>query len=157
MQLIWRKIYLSNYYFHKISHFLRIFLLHVPKAPFPLQEKPYLKLYSLLSFDGLCKLSSISETIEDCGFIVVLSKQQLCFHAIKKIIEIITNWKSSLKFSLTFDNSCQAHFLGEKRAGVSAVMSHHKVPVVGWITDTSFCNSQIQTSDLLYILWRHTL
>lgn len=83
-----------------------------------------------------------------CG----LEQATALFPCSNKIIEIITNWKSSWRFSLTFDKSCQTHFLGQQRAGVSAVISHHKVPVVGWITDTCFWNSQIQTSDL-YIVY----
>lgn len=83
-----------------------------------------------------------------CG----LEQATALFPCSNKIIEIITNWKSSWRFSLTFDKSCQTHFLGQQRAGVSAVISHHKVPVVGWITDTCFWNSQIQTSDL-YIFY----
>lgn len=55
-------------------------------SPFSSVKKPHLSLYSIVSSDSFCKLSSISEITEVAGFIVVLSKQQLCFHAIKNYI-----------------------------------------------------------------------
>lgn len=56
----------------------------------------------LLLSSHLCKLSSISETTKDDGFLVVLSKQQLCFHSVKKYYRNYDQLEVKVKIFIDF-------------------------------------------------------
>lgn len=121
-------------------------------------NKIHIPSFTLFSFEHHCKLWSISGTSEDSGLVLVLSEQQLCLNVITKLQELWPIKSQGIDFHwlLIILAKLKAYFLGQRRARSSAATAHQKVPLVGWITDTCFRRSQIQSPDLLCIIWRHT-